>query len=223
MLTRSLVIMSMLATLSQAVAAAGGAQPMKEVDVLRDQGYSVSVITRIYGQLLRFSYPKGFSPVFEDTKGPQYIHESVLQGETLQRWSQMITLTGAQGLARNPQVTPSLFADRMAGAFKQSCATSFGGLNLGSLKLGVYDAVAMVVSCGIGPGRTASETVLIVAIKGESDFYTVQWAERGPASSSPIRLDNALWQGRLRRLMPIKLCAIVPGEAAPYPSCAGAP
>jgi hypothetical protein len=28
-----------------------------------------------------------------------------------------------------------------------------------------------------------------------------------------------MWRGRLRELMPIRLCAIVPGEAAPYPSC----
>jgi hypothetical protein len=63
-----------------------------------------------------------------------------------------------------------------------------------------------------------SETVLIVAVKGASDAYTIQWAERGPASSG-AGIDEAKWQARLGALMPIRLCAIVPGETAPYPSC----
>jgi hypothetical protein len=54
-------------------------------------------------------------------------------------------------------------------------------------------------------------------VKGAADAYTVQWAERAAASDAAI--DEAVWRGRLHELMPIRLCAIVPGEAAPYPSC----
>ena len=64
-----------------------------------------------------------------------------------------------------------------------------------------------------------SETALIVAVKGISDAYTIQWAERAASPASGPAIDDAKWQGRLRELMPIRLCAIVPGEAAPYPSC----
>ncbi|MEI7430007.1 MAG: hypothetical protein WCL27_06085 [Betaproteobacteria bacterium] len=66
-----------------------------------------------------------------------------------------------------------------------------------------------------------SESMLLIVIKGESDYYTVQWAERGDASTTPIKLDEAKWTDRFKRLAPIKLCPIIPGERAPYPSCVG--
>jgi hypothetical protein len=47
----------------------------------------------------------------------------------------------------------------------------------------------------------------------------IQWAERGPASSQPIVYDDAKWKDRLKRLIPIKICPLVPGEQEPYPSC----
>ena len=63
--------------------------------------------------------------------------------------------------------------------------------------------------------------MLIIAIKGERDYYTIQWAERSGASTTPIQFDEKKWMERLKRLTPVKLCPIVPGETAPYPSCVG--
>jgi len=192
-----------------------------EVEAARQQGYSVKTITRIFDQLLMFSYPKGFKPAFEDARGGQYIQESVLDGESTKKWSQMLTITGAKGLASNPNVSPQVFANKMAGGFKNACPSSFSGAALGALKIGTHDAFAAVISCGVAnpAGAAYSESMLLVVVKGQSDYYTIQWAERGAASASPIRLDDAKWQGRLKQLAPIKLCPIVPGEAAPYPSC----
>ena len=70
------------------------------------------------------------------------------------------------------------------------------------------------------------ETALIVAVKGRSDYYTVQWAERaqgdgkadGKAGGKPA-IDEARWLDRLRQLQPIRFCPRVPGESAPFPSC----
>ena len=194
-----------------------------DVEALRDQGFSVRTIAPIYGQLVALSFPKGFTTVFEDAKATQYIREAVLTGESVQKWSQMITVTGAKGLASNPNVTPQLFASGMAGGFKKTCPTSFSGTGLGAFKLGNHDAFAAVVSCGTAKpvGDAYSESALLIIIKGESDYYTVQWAERSSASADPIKFDETKWIERLKRLMPIKLCPIVPGEPAPYPSCVG--
>ena len=68
-------------------------------------------------------------------------------------------------------------------------------------------------------GGAHSESALLVAIKGTADSYTIQWAERGPASARPMTFDDAMWKERFNKLGPIKLCPIKPGEAAPYPSC----
>ncbi len=77
------------------------------------------------------------------------------------------------------------------------------------------------MACGTaGDGsKSHSEAALIVAIKGEQDYYTIQWAERGAAQATPLTFDVQHWLGRLRQLMPIFLCARIPGDKAPYPSC----
>jgi hypothetical protein len=193
-----------------------------DIEGFRQQGYSVRTITPIFSQLVTFSLPKGFMPAFENAKGGQYIQESVLEGESTTKWSQMITITGAKGLASNPNLTPTRFAGGMASGFKRACPDSFSATGLGEIKLDAHDAFIAVVSCGVAvPGADAhSETMLLIVIKGEADYYTLQWAERGAASKTPITFDNAKWADRLKRLAPIKLCPIVPGEAAPYPSCA---
>lgn len=218
---RLVLSFALLAASSGHALAQGKAPAMKEVEVARQQGYSVRTITRIFDQLLLFSFPKGFKPAFEDVKGGQYIQESVLDGESVKKWSQMLTIAGAKGLASNPSVSPQIFANKIAGGFKNSCPTSFSAAAIGAFKLGTHDAFGAVISCGVAnpTGQPYSEAMLLIVVKGQSDYYTVQWAERGAASTAPIKLDDAKWQGRLKQLSPIKLCPVVPGEAAPYPSC----
>jgi hypothetical protein len=41
-----------------------------------------------------------------------------------------------------------------------------------------------------------------------------------PPAAKPV-IDDAKWQERLRLLQQIRLCPIITGERAPYPSCAG--
>lgn len=179
-------------------------------------------ITPVFSQLVSYSYPKGFTPAFEDTKETKYIQESVLAGETVQKWSQMITLTGVKNLAANPDLSPERFAGTMAGGFKRVCPESFSGAGLGGFKLGKHDAFVAAIGCGTvaAQGEAYSETAVVLVIKGEKDYYTLQWAERGKASKTPIPFDNNKWSERLKKLAPIKLCPLVPGEKAPFASCA---
>jgi hypothetical protein len=65
--------------------------------------------------------PSNFAVVFENAKDGNYIREAVLKGETAQAWTQMITVTGAKGLAGNRQVTPESFAVGIAAGFKKAC------------------------------------------------------------------------------------------------------
>ncbi len=61
--------------------------------------------------------------------------------------------------------------------------------------------------------------MLLITLKGDQDYYSIQWAQRGPASSAPVEYDSKLWSDRLMQLLPIRVCRKVAGEAAPYPSC----
>jgi hypothetical protein len=185
----------------------------------KDLPPSVTVISPIFGQLVRFSMPSGFVTVFEQTKGPNYIREAVPKGETAEQWTQMITVTGHKGAA-TAQFTPQGFANSMAGGFKGACPETFAANGFGAAKLGAQDAFIAVLGCGKvnASADGHSEMLLLVAVKGSADGYTVQWAERGPTQTAPA-IDEAKWRQRLNALMPIRFCAIVSGEAAPYPSC----
>jgi len=182
---------------------------------------ALKVISPIFGQLVMFSLPASFATVFENTKGTNYVREAVLKGETVKSWTQMITVTGAKGAAGNAGVSPERFAGSMVGGFKSACPDTFAAQGFGATKFGDQDAYVAVASCGRveTSADKHSETTLIVTVKGSADYYTVQWAERAPATGRSA-IDETKWLARLRQLQPIRVCPIVPGEPAPYPSCA---
>jgi hypothetical protein len=184
---------------------------------------SFTVISPVFSQLVSFSMPSNFIASFENTNGPNYTREAVPKGETVRKWSEMITVTGAKGLAAAPDASAEKFAGTIAGGFQRACPDSFAATG-SAAKISGYDAFVAVAGCGhVGEGADIrSEAALIVAIKGTSDFYTVQWAERAAVSGKPD-VEAARWQDRLKRLGPMRVCAIVPGETAPYPSCVGKP
>jgi hypothetical protein len=215
-------LVALLVGLASGIAVPASAQDKTDIEALRKQGYSVRMISPIFGQLVMLSLPKGFTTVFEDTTDGQYTREAVLEGESVERWSQMITVTGAKGLASNPRLTAQSFVEQIAGGFKNACPDTFSAKGLGALKISGRDAFIALAACGTvaSDGSAHSESALLVAIKGTADVYTVQWAERGPASARPMALDEAMWKERFNALGPIKLCPIKPGEAPPYPSCA---
>jgi hypothetical protein len=154
-------------------------------------------LSPLYSQLVAFSMPAGFQEVFEKDSGPTYIREAVPVGETFEQWTQMITVTAAKGLAVNPQVNPRVFVGSMADGFQKLCATSFTAtvLSEGQLETG-HLAFTALLDCGsVGAGKqTHRETLLVTAIQGASDVYSLQWAERSRAVEGPVK-------------------------AVPYPSC----
>lgn len=191
-------------------------------------------IAPIFSQLLAFSVPKNFVQVYEDTKPVQvkgqvtthnYTRKSVLNGETLDHWSQMITVTGGEGGARVPSTSSGRFAVYIAYLYSQTCPQTFSTIGLGTFNVGAYQAYTAVISCGTNPKlqNPQSESTLVIAIAGERDLYTIQWAFRGAPSPAKLVMDKNQWEARLQQLQPIKLCPIVQGEQPPYPSCMGSP
>jgi hypothetical protein len=180
-----------------------------------------TVVSPIFGQLLAFSQPVGFVPGSESTNAGNYIREAVPRGQTVKQWTQMITVTGAKGLAAKPEMSPALLAGYIADGFRKACPDTFAAASLGETEIGGHKGFAAVASCGTVSegGTTRSEAALILTIKGASDYYTIQWAQRAPAVRHVPVIDKAAWAKRLEQLSPIRLCPIVPGEKAPYPSC----
>ncbi|MGY4497348.1 hypothetical protein ACVWYH_001275 [Bradyrhizobium sp. GM24.11] len=164
------------------------------------------MISPIFGQLVSFTMPSDFVAAFENTKGGHYIREAVLKGETSERWTQMITVTGEKGMTLTPGSSPQIFAGTIAGGFKTSCPDSFAAKPLGATTFGRFEGFVAVVGCGridSGPTRH-SETALLITFKGATDYYTIQWAERGPESDEPPINDDR-WQGPPARSEPDRI------------------
>lgn len=183
----------------------------------------VTAVSPIFGQLVAFSQPSSFVPVYEQANASNYIREAVPDGETAEQWTQMITVTGIKELAEQREVFPVNVASTIANGYQKFCPKTFAALALPPPDVGGYKSFASVVGCGtvVGDGTPRSEMAMILAIKGESDYYTLQWATRGPASAAAPKFDQAAWEKRLADLGPIRLCPIVAGETAPFASCVG--
>jgi hypothetical protein len=186
---------------------------------LAQEGGSVTQVLPIFSQLLSFALPQGFKPVFERADGNSYMRKLVPGGETEGQWTQMISVTGAKGLAGTLSVTPELFLTQIAAGFKRACPDTFSVRRMGTPKIGSQAMVALV-GCGtvITSVTPRSQAALIIAIKGSADYYTIEWAERGLASAKALDLGDPKWAGRLASLSP-KVCPLLSGEAPPYPNC----
>lgn len=182
---------------------------------------SMLAISPIFSQLVAFKMPLGFHVVNEETAPHSYTREAVPHGETANRWTQMITVTGYKGVAADPGPPPAVLINSIAGGFRKVCPDTVSVGDLGDPPIDGYPAALAFVGCGTANngGYAHSEAVLILAIKGTQDYYTIQWAERGVAQATHIAFDEQHWLDRLKQLMPVFLCAKVAGEEAPYPSC----
>jgi len=175
------------------------------------------IVTPIFSEILVIPFPQGFVEGSARTRNDFYINEMVLKGETVDHWSQMITLTGRKGLSSNPNVSPEGYISAMAGGFKRICPDTFSAKRIGPTTINGHDAFVAWASCGtLKSAESAhSESTLFVAMKGTEDYYTVQWSEHGPASSQPLVYDDATWSERLKKLSPVKIVPRTPVEATP--------
>ena len=169
---------------------------------------NVIASTPVFGQLVGYRLPAGFVPAFENAGGNNYIQESVLSGETVEDWSQMITLTGARNLADSADRTPVWFANQFGGGFGRNCPETYVATAIQETSVNGKDAFIAYFGCGSvnGVPKPRSEVVTIIFIKSGGDFLTLQWAERGAAVRQPIPLEVDKWKARISQLFPVTIC-----------------
>lgn len=185
--------------------------------------YSATSVTPIFSQLLKADYPEGFTTVTEQLTSVRYTREAVPAGEDAVRWTRKFTITGAKGLADDAAMTPSLFGEKIAQDLQATCPDSFSKKTLSEGEVNGYDQFIAALSCGaaVREKNTSGESTLLIVIKGEHDYYSVQSSERSAPSPTPPPINTAQWLNKRKNLGAIKLCTPVPGETPPYSSCTG--
>ena len=183
---------------------------------------NATIIAPVFAQLVTGPLPDGFVPAFENADATGYINESVPKGETLENWTQLITLTGAKGLAvGDTPTTASGFADFLAGRYRAVCPDAFVAEKFETPKIkGARENFMGYLSCGAVNSGPQSESMVFMVMVGAEDIYTLQWAEHAGAAATGVAYSAEKWGPRLDVMIgATRLCEILPGEAAPYPSC----
>ncbi len=178
------------------------------------------LIAPVFGALVGFQPPDGFQEGDESTHGAAYLHELVPRGESVQGWTQMVTLTGARGMAQgDPGQDAMGFAQQLAAGYHAACPQTLTAVQLDAPQIAGARAVfAGYLGCGDN-GAGQSEAMVFAVMVGAQDIYTLQWAEHGPVGAAPV-FEAAHWYPRLAALAKgARICKL--GEAAPYPSCTG--
>ena len=177
------------------------------------QAQEVTATAQVHDRITAFALPEGFLGAYENEADGSYLLEFVPEGQSVEDWTQMITLSGAEGLALQ-MPAPLDVAAAIGAGFRDSCPESYRGSDEGAQQVTGADAAHLVMfSCGAAGAETEGALIL-VALSG-ADVFTLQWAERGAAMPP----DPDVWLPRFETLLSLRLCPVVASEEPPYPSC----
>jgi hypothetical protein len=97
-------------------------------------------MTGIFSDIVSYPQPDGFQVADQGTNGPngdRYTLEMVLKGETVDHWTQMVSVIGSQGNADNQNATAQSRLNLNAIVFKHACPDTFAAQSLGSTTISV--------------------------------------------------------------------------------------
>ena len=118
-----------------------------------------------------FDLPPGFEKGFEESDESFFIQEWVPKGESVNDWSEMLTLT----IQNMPNVNPIDFFNHMADGWEKSCP-EYGGMLLHEGLEKNYPVALWFLKCPTNPMTHKPEFTYIKGIAGNEHFYTVQLA-----------------------------------------------
>jgi hypothetical protein len=177
------------------------------------------VVVPVFDELIKLNIPADFAPAYSAANDSAVLWEAIPKGDTVENWTEMITVSAAKDSGYPGALE---FTRYLASGYLNACPTTFGDVDFGQVEVpGSADGYAKWVSCGtvLQAPVPRSEAAVIIVIKGKA-MYSVQWAERGPASAGDLPKVEESLLGRLEKLQDgLRLCSAVPGETAPYPSC----
>lgn len=163
---------------------------------------------RVFAETISFRYPDRFTRDVEAANPLTYRHTFLLEGESLERWSEVIAVQVFKDDRAMTKQTPGAFLRTLEDVTRKTCAGAVTLQSLRPAEVRGYEAAAAVMRCGAAPGRGDAdvETTLSVVIAGRADLFVIDWAERGAASRASAAIDVRAWEARLRQLEPLHVC-----------------
>jgi hypothetical protein len=108
--------------------------------------------------------------------------EFVKRGQSVQDWSEMITVEIYQGAA----ITPAQFLQNLGGKIVSACPGTVSKRNIINGTTNGYQVSMLDLWCPTNPSTSKPESILIRVIKGEGRLYSVQYAWRSTPSNDQV-------------------------------------
>jgi len=128
---------------------------------------------QLVNENLLVSMPQGFKVGFQERKNNIQMTEMVPAKETVQEWSEMVTVQIFFGL----KTTPEQFKADMEKRWRAACKDGGSHAVSGAVENG-YATLIWVLSCPRNPATGKPEVTWFKAVQGNDSFYLVQKAFR---------------------------------------------
>ncbi len=127
------------------------------------------------GENLLVSIPGDYILGNSGKNGDVLLSEFVRRGESVENWSELLTVTVNLGHFDGKHMAPSAYETMMKGMWEKSCPDS-SFRELGTSEQNGYKASLFMLSCKTADARGRPEYTLFKALAGNDSFYTVQKA-----------------------------------------------
>jgi hypothetical protein len=136
--------------------------------------------------------PPGYKVGFGDKKPNMLMTEFVPAKETVENWTEMVTVQVFFGL----KTTPQQFKQDMAKRWRSACPDAEEAHSIADAPENGYPTLVWLLSCPKNPGTGKPEITWFKAVEGNDSFYLVQKAFKFEPSPEQI----TRWMNYLRKV-----------------------
>ncbi|MFA6267783.1 MAG: hypothetical protein WC670_18955 [Pseudolabrys sp.] len=143
------------------------------------------------GENLLVSLPSGYKVDFQKKEGKAQITEMVPVAESVNNWSEMLTVQVFYGL----KAAPEQFLDRVKQGWLKACPGAESASLVSAVESG-YPMAMWLLACPLNSDTGKPEMTFLKAISGKDSFYVVQKAFK----FTPSKEQTATWTQFLKKV-----------------------
>jgi len=151
---------------------------------------ALSAAAELVNENLLAALPPGYKIAFRDQNKNLLITEMVPAGETVNDWTEMVTVQVFRGL----NAPLDQFMNNIESSWIGACKGADGAQPIARAIENGYPTLVWLLSCPLNPGTGRPELTWFKAIQGNDSFYVVQKAFR----FMPAKDQIAKWVGYLK-------------------------
>jgi hypothetical protein len=126
---------------------------------------------QLVNENLLVEVPSGYKIDFQDHKPSSLMNEMVPVSESVNNWTEMVTVQ----IFYNLKTTPEAFEGKMAGGWLAACTGARSDPVANGAENG-YPSGVWLLNCPKNPATSKPEITMIKAVQGNDSFYVVQKA-----------------------------------------------